>query len=122
MVGMRVIPVGAGRARQDGELVVVRGARRDGAHRAAVRRGGNVQAVPVDGGRLGEMVVHVDDDVVAFAELQRGTGHLAVEREGIARVAGRQRQPGRRDGQRQLDGARRGAFLGARNAGRSERR
>ncbi len=106
VIGVRVIPVRPGASRQQPEDIVVRRTGRDRIERAPIGRRWNVQAVPVDGGRHGELVAQVDDDAVTLAELQHGTGHGAVVGEHVGGLSREEGQPGGGRRERQLDDAR----------------
>ena len=55
---------------------------------AAVHGEGDIEAVPVHGGRLGEMIVHDDADAVALNDLDGGAGGGAVVAPEIEDLAG----------------------------------
>src|SRR5258708_20270547 len=95
---MGMIPIGAGSSPPDGEDVVVPRPRRDGIVWAAVGVGGEIETVPVNGGRLGQAVVKMDDHPVAFVYLQSRTGNTALVGEDGGGRPGQQatsRPPGR---------------------------
>src|SRR5260370_13359700 len=98
-----MIPIGAGSPPPDGEDVVVPRPRRDGIVWAAVGVGGEIETVPVNGGRLGQAVVKMDNHPVAFVYLQSRTGNTAVVGENVGGRAGQQCDSRRRGRQRDLD-------------------
>ncbi len=104
-VRVRVVPVGAGRLRSRPEHVVEAVAGQHELQRAAVLSGGQVHPVKVDRGRLGQLVLEVDDDRVALVQLERRPRHRAVVSVCVRRLAGHQLEPGRSGGQPHFDDA-----------------
>src|SRR5512141_3457481 len=92
MVRMRVIPVRTCTSRLEREHVVVAGSGSDRVVRAAVGRIRYVQRVPVDGGRLGQLVMDVDNDLVAFVRFERRTRDSSVIRIARSRSAWQNRE------------------------------
>src|SRR6266571_9038937 len=77
-VGVRVIPVSPGSALRDCEHVVVFFTWPDRQERTAVRVGWDVEPVPMDSRGLVQLVFKMNDDVIAFANVERRSGTLSV--------------------------------------------
>src|SRR5438105_4228761 len=92
---MRMIPISARCTRENREHIVVRGSRRDRVERAAILVGREVNAVPVNGGRLRKLVHEVDDDFVALVNLERRARNLSVVGEYVRALSRNQRKPRR---------------------------
>ena len=82
----------------NGEFVVVGLTRLDRMERTAVRLERQMDAVPVDGGRLGEIVSEMNDDVIAFAHVESRPGNLSIVGKDFARNAGLQSKGSDRGG------------------------
>ncbi len=87
-VGVGVVPVGARGSLANREDVVVPLARRDGIVRTAIGVGRKIESVPVNGGRLGQIVAEMDDHPVALVDLQSGAGNTAVVSKDVGGRAG----------------------------------
>src|SRR6266550_3444082 len=105
-VRVRVVPVSPCCSLRDGEYVVMLLARLDRMERTSILIGRNVKAVPVDGGRFAELVLKMNDDVIAFTNVERRSGNLSVVREGVGCNARTQRNSCGRRSEIYLDGAR----------------
>src|SRR5689334_7579442 len=100
---MWMVPVGAGGAGSDGELVVVSRARHDRIERAAIGLDRQMDPVPVNGCRLGEIVSEMNDDVIAFAHVESRTRNVPVVGEHLADDARLKRQSGKASGEIHFD-------------------
>ena len=79
------------------ELVRLHAARRDRGLRQprhAVHRDRDLEPMPVDARRLGQVVVHDDANAVAFDRLDRRTGHAAVKAPDVDVEVGQELAPG----------------------------
>src|SRR5690606_39728094 len=77
VIRMRMVPVGAGRPGPDLEAVDELLAGRDRVERAAVRCEWQVQPVPVNRGRLRQLIAEPHDHVIALPHLQGRAGPTA---------------------------------------------
>src|SRR5689334_22676529 len=85
---MRMIPVSTCRSLRDREYVIVLSTGRDRIKGTSVGIGGYVQTVPVNCSGLGQLVREVNDDAIAFLELEGGAGYAAVVGESIRHDSG----------------------------------
>ena len=100
---MRVIPVGAGAAQRQGELIRAARTRRDGVHGAAVLVRRHGQAVPVHRRLLRQAVLQPDADRVTLERLDQGSGDQPVVGPELRRRPGEQRLARARRDQRALE-------------------
>src|SRR5689334_24012389 len=91
---MGMIPVGPRASRLEIENVVVLPARSDRIKRTSIGRVRNVEPMPVNRCRLGQLIPEVNNDVVAFVRFEPRTGDLSVVCEALGRFAGEQNNPG----------------------------
>src|SRR5687768_5945776 len=84
MIRVRMIPVCPGAARLKRKYVVVLFSGCDRIKWAPIGCHGDMQSVPVDSRRHGELVVEMHDHLVALANLESRPWHPAVISEGVA--------------------------------------
>ncbi len=101
-----MVPVGPRRPGLNREDVVDLLPRGDRVERAAVGPERQVDAVPVDRGRFGQLVAEMHDHAVTFPRLERGTRNLAVEGESAGLEARGQLEPGLHGRERHFHDAR----------------
>src|SRR5205085_11159881 len=90
-VGMLMIPVSAGLSFSDCEDVVVFLARANRVERTSIGNSGDMKLMPMNRGGLAQLVRKMNDDVIAFANVERRSGDLPVIGEDVSRNSRPQR-------------------------------